>query len=58
MQAYCGFQLPYNYKGDRYAIATGNWGCGAFGGDKLLKGKNIIMYNSFGFFYYFLWHII
>lgn len=23
------------------AVATGNWGCGAFGGDARLKGKSI-----------------
>ncbi|EDV19228.1 uncharacterized protein TRIADDRAFT_33951, partial [Trichoplax adhaerens] len=32
MKAYCGFNLPRSYSGPKYAIATGNWGCGAFGG--------------------------
>ena len=27
------------------AVCTGNWGCGAFGGDKRLKGKGVIKTN-------------
>lgn len=36
-KAYCGFYSPVERK---YlpAIATGNWGCGAFGGDPRVKG--------------------
>lgn len=36
-KAYCGFYSPVEPK---YlpAIATGNWGCGAFGGDPRVKG--------------------
>jgi hypothetical protein len=26
--------------GDWTRVATGHWGCGAFGGDKYLKGDN------------------
>ncbi|KAI0212170.1 hypothetical protein LSAT2_002945 [Lamellibrachia satsuma] len=35
-KAYVGFYDPYNQH-IRTAIATGNWGCGAFGGDLRLK---------------------
>jgi len=35
-QAYCGF---FRNNGKHLsAVATGNWGCGAFGGDTRLKG--------------------
>jgi poly(ADP-ribose) glycohydrolase len=33
-KAFCGF---YSKSGDKTKIATGHWGCGAFGGDKELK---------------------
>ena len=40
-KAYCGFsfQTPNDKPSDRTlaALATGNWGCGAFGGDKEIK---------------------
>ncbi|XP_064164886.1 poly(ADP-ribose) glycohydrolase isoform X1 [Anguilla rostrata] len=37
-KAYCGFMGETNTHPDYYpAIATGNWGCGAFGGDPRLK---------------------
>ena len=35
-KAYCGFMTDSNYvvtSGKHSAVATGNWGCGAFGGD-------------------------
>jgi len=35
-KAYCGFR-EVNGDGLKIAIATGNWGCGAFGGDVYLK---------------------
>ncbi|KAK2178357.1 hypothetical protein NP493_546g02036 [Ridgeia piscesae] len=35
-KAYVGFYDPYN-QGFKTAVATGNWGCGAFGGDSRLK---------------------
>ncbi|OQR76478.1 poly(ADP-ribose) glycohydrolase-like [Tropilaelaps mercedesae] len=34
MKSFCGFQTPGF---PRSAVATGNWGCGAFGGDARLK---------------------
>lgn len=39
MKAFTGFR-PLG-KGSEYhfPIATGNWGCGAFNGDRQLKGK-------------------
>lgn len=36
-KAYCGFYSPEEPK-HLQAIATGNWGCGAFGGDPRVKG--------------------
>ncbi|NWU88537.1 PARG glycohydrolase, partial [Upupa epops] len=35
--AYCGFSRPNISPQHLSAIATGNWGCGAFGGDSRLK---------------------
>ena len=46
-KAYCGFFDPL--KRERFllpAVATGNWGCGAFGGDKHLKALLQIMAAS------------
>ncbi|NWQ75389.1 PARG glycohydrolase, partial [Columbina picui] len=37
LQAYCGFSRPSVPPQHLSAIATGNWGCGAFGGDSRLK---------------------
>ncbi|KAL9978494.1 hypothetical protein ACROYT_G016017 [Oculina patagonica] len=44
-KAYCGFYSPVEQK---YlpAIATGNWGCGAFGGDSRVKGLIQMMASS------------
>ncbi|XP_007249543.3 poly(ADP-ribose) glycohydrolase [Astyanax mexicanus] len=36
-KAYCGFRRPNGDTQNLSAIATGNWGCGAFGGDTRLK---------------------
>uniref|UniRef100_A0A8D0FG26 poly(ADP-ribose) glycohydrolase n=1 Tax=Strix occidentalis caurina TaxID=311401 RepID=A0A8D0FG26_STROC len=36
-KAYCGFSRPNVPPQHLSAIATGNWGCGAFGGDSRLK---------------------
>ncbi|CAM9677630.1 unnamed protein product [Lampetra planeri] len=35
-KAFCGFSCP-GAAGSLSPVATGNWGCGAFGGDKRLK---------------------
>ena len=40
LQAYCGFLSPGIAKEFLPAVATGNWGCGAFGGDSQLKGMH------------------
>lgn len=37
-QAYCGFTRPGVQTENLSAVATGNWGCGVFGGDTRLKG--------------------
>ncbi|XP_058649029.1 poly(ADP-ribose) glycohydrolase isoform X2 [Onychostoma macrolepis] len=36
-KAFCGFVRPGVQTENLSAVATGNWGCGAFGGDKRLK---------------------
>lgn len=38
IKAYTSFRLPRSMNDFRYGIATGNWGCGAFNGDRHLKG--------------------
>lgn len=37
-QAFCGFARPEMNTKHFSGVATGNWGCGAFGGDTRLKG--------------------
>ncbi|XP_034564001.1 poly(ADP-ribose) glycohydrolase isoform X2 [Notolabrus celidotus] len=36
-KAYCGFARPEDQSQNLSAVATGNWGCGVFGGDTRLK---------------------
>ncbi|XP_053270156.1 poly(ADP-ribose) glycohydrolase isoform X1 [Pleuronectes platessa] len=36
-KAYCGFARPEEQSQNLSAVATGNWGCGVFGGDTRLK---------------------
>uniref|UniRef100_A0A669F063 poly(ADP-ribose) glycohydrolase n=1 Tax=Oreochromis niloticus TaxID=8128 RepID=A0A669F063_ORENI len=36
-KAYCGFARPEEKSQNLAAVATGNWGCGVFGGDTRLK---------------------
>lgn len=36
-KAYCGFYRPEKESQNLAAVATGNWGCGVFGGDARLK---------------------
>ncbi|KAJ0060742.1 hypothetical protein NL108_018037, partial [Boleophthalmus pectinirostris] len=36
-KAFCGFSRPEEPSENLSAVATGNWGCGAFGGDTRLK---------------------
>lgn len=40
IQAYCGFSRPDTDSKNLAAVATGNWGCGVFGGDTRLKGTS------------------
>lgn len=40
IQAYCGFARPEGQNTNLAAVATGNWGCGVFGGDTRLKGMD------------------
>ena len=42
IKAYTGFRLPVAFQHLRYGIATGNWGCGAFNGNRELKGMNYL----------------
>lgn len=44
-KAYCGFKTSFN-EVNTPAVCTGNWGCGAFGGDKQLKALIQIMAAS------------
>ncbi|XP_057682985.1 poly(ADP-ribose) glycohydrolase [Corythoichthys intestinalis] len=36
-KAFCGFARPGEHSNNLSAVATGNWGCGVFGGDTCLK---------------------
>ncbi|XP_077405960.1 poly(ADP-ribose) glycohydrolase isoform X2 [Vanacampus margaritifer] len=36
-KAYCGFARPGEHSDNLSSVATGNWGCGVFGGDARLK---------------------
>lgn len=46
-KAYCGFQTSDStHCGHNMAVATGNWGCGAFGGDPSLKALLQLMAAS------------
>lgn len=45
-QAYAGFQVMEGSSGSPVAVATGNWGCGAFKGDSRLK-VFIFLYSPF-----------
>ncbi|KAL8565004.1 hypothetical protein ACOMHN_003380 [Nucella lapillus] len=44
-KAYCGFKTSAK-EVNRSAVCTGNWGCGAFGGDKQLKALIQVMAAS------------
>ncbi|XP_026131871.1 poly(ADP-ribose) glycohydrolase-like isoform X1 [Carassius auratus] len=57
-KAFCGFVRPGVQTENLSAVSTGNWGCGAFGGDKRLKAvlqmmaaaeaERDLMYFTFG----------
>ena len=40
LKAYTSFRAPAEDPSSEMGIATGNWGCGAFNGDRQLKGMN------------------
>lgn len=39
IKAYIGFYNHEQSPNTSFPITTGNWGCGAFNGDKQLKGR-------------------
>ena len=39
LKAYTCFRIPRSLEQSMFGVATGKWGCGAFNGDKQLKGK-------------------
>jgi poly(ADP-ribose) glycohydrolase len=43
IKAYTGFYSRGQSRDSSFPIATGNWGCGAFNGDRQLKGMNFFM---------------
>ena len=42
VKAYTCFRIPASVTDPKSGIATGNWGCGAFNGNKQLKGNSRI----------------
>jgi len=45
LKAYTSFRPLGNGPDYEFGIATGNWGCGAFNGDRQLKGINCYVKN-------------
>jgi len=41
IKAYIGFYSQGQSHSTSFPIATGNWGCGAYNGDKQLKGRHL-----------------
>lgn len=46
IKAYTCFRIPAASTDPKSGIATGNWGCGAFNGNKQLKGTSIFTLKS------------
>jgi poly(ADP-ribose) glycohydrolase len=46
IKAYTCFRIPTSVQHFRFGIATGNWECGAFNGDREVKGRNIRKVSS------------
>ncbi len=44
IKAYAGFSTRGQSRDRAFPIATGNWGCGAFNGDRQLKGMNSLYF--------------
>ena len=51
VKAYTCFRIPAGVTDPKAGIATGNWGCGAFNGNKQLKG-NLHKMNFFALFFF------
>lgn len=47
IKAYTGFHTRGQTSNDLFPIATGNWGCGAFNGDRQLKGIFVSLFINF-----------
>lgn len=43
IKAYTCFRIPASIKDVKAGVVTGNWGCGAFNGNKQLKGKSLLL---------------
>ena len=43
LKAYTGFYSYGQSQSTAFPVTTGNWGCGAFNGDKELKGRHILL---------------
>lgn len=41
IKAYTCFRIPEAVTDPKSGVVTGNWGCGAFNGNKQLKGRRI-----------------
>ncbi len=54
IKAFTGFYSQGKTRSSSFPIATGNWGCGAFNGDRQLKGK----YSFLMYIYIFLFKAI
>ncbi len=46
LKAYTSFRPLENGPDYEFGIATGNWGCGAFNGDRQLKGNLLCKKNQ------------
>jgi hypothetical protein len=44
IKAFAGFHTEGKSTDHAFPIATGNWGCGAFNGDRQLKGMNVFYF--------------
>ena len=46
IKAYTCFRLPTEFKQNMFGVATGNWGCGAFNGNRELKGRQTYLHQK------------
>jgi poly(ADP-ribose) glycohydrolase len=44
IKAYTCFRIPAALSDQISGVATGNWGCGAFNGNKQLKGNHELLF--------------